>query len=569
MKYILKYELDKENITKDILKKKGIKDPEKYIIGSELDEYKPEMLDNIEKACYNIINHLKKGSKIYLQPDSDLDGYMSSAIFYNYIKTISPNIEIVWQVHDGKHHGINLNFIPDDVSLAVFPDSATNNIKEHKLLKEMRIDVLVLDHHLADEISQDAIIVNNQLCEYPNKYLSGGGITYKFIEMMDKILGIHESQKFIDLAAVSIIGDMMDLREYENRSIIKRGLSNIQNIGLKQLIEQQSYSIGDITKLTPTAIAFYIVPLVNAIIRVGTEAEKSLLFEAFIGGDKIIPSTKRGDKGNFETVAQQAVRNCVNARSRQNRLKDKAIEDLDIKIQKNELFKNQIIFVNVEDNETFDSTLTGLIAMNFLTKYKKPTIVARLNNDGFWRGSARGSNSTELKDLKKFFGESKLFEYVEGHQNAFGLSIHTDNVEKLIDYSNTKLKDVEFNENVYEVDLIYSSKENFETTIKELNELKSIWGQGVEEPTIVVKDIQLFPEDVSFIGQNKDTVKFIYNNITYIRFKDTNLINKIKSCKNGFSITILGKANCNEWGGNITSQILIDDYIIKDTSNIF
>lgn len=494
---------------------------------------------------------------------------MSASIFYGYIKKVWPDSEIFWRVHEGKQHGINLNFIPDSATLAVFPDSASNNFKEHKYLKDIGVDVVVLDHHMAEKVSEDAIIVNNQLSNYPNKSLSGGGVTYKFIQMMDRILGVKYSEDFVDLCAVSIVGDMMDLRDYENRFLVKKGLSNIKNTGLKQLIEQQAYSIGDTSKITPTAIAFYIVPLVNAIVRVGTESEKELLFEAFVNGTRIIPSTKRGDKGNFETVAQQAIRNCVNARSRQNRLKDKAIEELTAKIEKNELYKNQVIFVNVEDDETFDNTLTGLIAMNFLSKYKKPTIVARLGSDGFWRGSARGSSSTELKDLKGFFADSKLFEYVEGHKLAFGIGIHTDNVERLIDYANKKLKDVEFNENTYEVDLIFSSKENIGTAIEQIAELKTIWGQGIEEPIIVVEDMKLFPEDVSFIGANKDTVKFSYNGVSFVRFKDMNFVKSIKEMKNGFAITVLGKANVNEWNGTTTPQIFVDDYSIRDTTYDF
>ena len=81
--------------------------------------------------------------------------------------------------------------------------------------------------------------------------------------------------------------------------------------------------------------------------------------------------------------------------------------------------ETKVIFVNVEDNEMFDNTLTGLIAMNFLSKYKKPTIVARLGDDDCWKGSARGSSTTEIKDLKDFFANSHLFEFVEGHPQCF------------------------------------------------------------------------------------------------------------------------------------------------------
>ena len=57
---------------------------------------------------------------------------MSASIFYGYIKKVWPDSEIIWRVHEGKQHGINLNFIPDSVTLAVFPDSASNNFKETK-----------------------------------------------------------------------------------------------------------------------------------------------------------------------------------------------------------------------------------------------------------------------------------------------------------------------------------------------------------------------------------------------------------------------------------------------------
>lgn len=569
MKYILKYEVNKDNLVEDLLIKKGIEDPKRYVEANKKDENDSLLLSNIEAGCHLLIDHLNKGNKIFLQLDSDLDGYMSSTIFYNYVKLIWPDANIVWRTHEGKQHGIILNYVPDDVDLAVFPDAGSNNYNEQNALSRLRIDVLILDHHEFEQKQNNAIIINNQVGGYPNKHLSGGGVTYKFIQMMDKILDKKESGQFIDLAAVSIVGDMMNLRDYENRYLVKEGLSHIQNLGLKQLITQQAYSIGDTTNITPTAIAWYIVPLVNALVRVGTQSEKELLFRSFIEGYKIIPSTKRGCKGQFESVAEQAVRNCVNARSKQNRAKDKAIMELDNKIQKNELFRNQVIFVNVEDDELFDSTLTGLIAMNFLSKYKKPTIVARLNDDGYWKGSARGSNATELKDLKAFFAESKLFEFVEGHPSAFGLSIHTDNVEKLIDYANEKLKNIQFNENTYEVDLIYSNKEDFRDAISEISELKTIWGQGIEEPLIVVENIELFPSDVSFIGANKDTVKFTNNGVSFVKFKDSDLVETIGRLKYGFSITVIGKANVNEWNGNFTPQIMIEDYKIRDTSYDF
>ena len=69
MKYISKYDVDKKNLIYDLILKKGVEDPERYIIIGHDDENDPLLFDNIEKACHTVIDHLNKGNKIYLQPD--------------------------------------------------------------------------------------------------------------------------------------------------------------------------------------------------------------------------------------------------------------------------------------------------------------------------------------------------------------------------------------------------------------------------------------------------------------------------------------------------------------------
>ena len=87
----------------------------------------------------------------------------------------------------------------------------------------------------------------------------------------------------MDLAAWGIIGDMGSMLELENRYIVKEGLKNINNKLLWALMEKQAYSITGamspskqqlIDAMNPISVAFYIVPLVNAMIRVGTMEEK-------------------------------------------------------------------------------------------------------------------------------------------------------------------------------------------------------------------------------------------------------------------------------------------------------
>lgn len=56
-------------------------------------------------------------------------------------------------------------------------------------------------------------------------------------------------------------------------------------------------------------------------------------------------------------------RTCTNARNHQNTDKDKAVENLSIRIENEGLNQHQIIVVLLEEEDDFPSTLNGLIAM--------------------------------------------------------------------------------------------------------------------------------------------------------------------------------------------------------------
>ena len=72
------------------------------------------------------------------------------------------------------------------------------------------------------------------------------------------------------------------------------------------------------------------------------------------------------------------------------------------------------ILNHFDDDDNFPSVLNGLVAMQLSAKYKKPTIVARLNDEGYVRGSARGLNASELVSFKDFLNSTGLFEYTAG-----------------------------------------------------------------------------------------------------------------------------------------------------------
>lgn len=479
MKYRLVNPEIKENYAKNLIEFKGISNLEEYMNPSILSLQTPNQLDNIDRGARLFLDILDNNGRILLIVDSDNDGFTSAAIMYQYIKKLKSNTEIEYRLHEGKQHGLedHIDYIienSDKYDLIILPDSSSNDYKYHE---QIHIPCLVLDHHITDEpISNNAVIINNQLSQnYRNKDLTGAGVAWQFCNYVDSVMNTNYAKDLIDLAAWGIIGDMGSMLSYENRFIVKHGLENIQNYFFKTLIEKQSYSMGG--EVTPINVAFYIVPLVNAMIRVGTMAEKERLFMAFIDGHQMVPCNKRGAKGTFEEVAIESARECTNAKNHQNKIKEEVVNSLEIKIHKNGLLDNKVLFVRLEEEDQFPAVLNGLVAMQLSAKFKKPTIVARLNNEDFIRGSARGLNQSELESFKHFLDTTGMFEYTAGHDNAFGISIPNRKLKEFHDYANEALKDINFGENVYDVNFVRAAAEkDIRDIIFDLYKYRVIWG---------------------------------------------------------------------------------------------
>ena len=83
----------------------------------EVDEEDPLHFDNMKTAVGVAHTMLSNGAKVFVQVDSDTDGYTSSSILINYIKRRFPNNEIIWRLHKGKEHGIIVDTVPEDCNL--------------------------------------------------------------------------------------------------------------------------------------------------------------------------------------------------------------------------------------------------------------------------------------------------------------------------------------------------------------------------------------------------------------------------------------------------------------------
>ena len=385
-----------------------------YLSADESAVSNPLCLDNMREGVQMLIKHINNNNKALIIVDSDCDGYTSSAILLNYLNNFFPSWiqnQVDYFIHSGKQHGLEdtleeYDWLNKNIKLVIAPDSASNDYDCHKNLKEHKVDCLILDHHETDGgYSPDACTINNQLSEnYSNKALCGAGVVYQFCRYIDSLMHTNYAINYEDLCALGLCGDMMDTKQIETHFLMKDGFQRIRNPFFVEMMNRQEYQFQG--GITPFGIAFYIVPYINAMTRSGTMEEKQLMFEAMLEwrSDELIPSTKRGCKGQVETRHEQAGRTCINVKGRQKKAQDASLEYVENLIEEDNLLDDKLLVVRVPGDK-IDKNLAGLIANQLANKYARPTLILRIvEEDGevTYAGSGRNYTNSKLDDFRQF-----------------------------------------------------------------------------------------------------------------------------------------------------------------------
>ena len=567
---------DIDNPKQTILLNRGIENWKQYLNLSEDCTHDFNLLDNIDKAVSCFINHIEKKSRIHIIVDSDVDGYTSASMVYRYIKHLGEDINVTYSLHTKKQHGISEDVeIPDDCELLIVPDAGSNDIEQCKELTGKGINVIILDHHICDKQNDFAIVVNNQMCDYPNKNFCGAGIVYKFIKAVDEELWEDYADKMLDIVALGNISDVMDMRECETRYYVDLGLTKIRSKLFKALIEKQSYSMNGVVNIT--SVQFYVTPILNAMIRVGGAEDKDLLFRAFIETDEVFKYKKRGEtEESDEDIYTRAARLCYNAKNRQGKDVQKGVDAIDEVIKEKEIYKDKVMFINVSD--ILGETLTGLVAIKIAEKYNRPCLLLRrqkAREDGslYYGGSCRNFDNSPIESLKDFLDSTGTFEFVQGHDNAAGISIPRENVPKSIELCNERLSDIDF-QKCFNVDFDINASDLSVGFIKAIDEMKDIFGQGIKEPLVHIKNIPIWSESFFVMGKNSNSWKVINDEgYAFVKFnvdvdKDEVLqiynsnLDREEEYSLG-SIDVVGTVSINNYNNILTPQIIIKDYIFS------
>lgn len=568
----------------EILASRGISDVENFFNISWDCVQSPHDLDYAEAAAERLIRAMRDSEKVAMLVDVDMDGFASSSILTNYFKEQmkeygsfpDSKMEIVHIFHEKKTHGLSdvnvMRKIRDEIkpTLLIVPD-ASGNGEQYQALVGIGVEVVVMDHHDTNERGdgQKVIVVNNQQSKkYKNKALSGAGVVWQVCRLMDELLPFCCADQYIDLVALGLVADVMDMRYAETRFLTLEGMKP-ENMH-SPLTSMAPEMFNNYERMTQHFIGWTLAPAVNAITRIGTSKENELGFGCLLDEnmEKMVPNEKRGASGMTEYV-REAWRIVTNAKGRQDRRRNKLTQMIENLITEEGLADNKVIVLAIDDFEDEYRALSGVVANQLIEEYQRPVVLTFLNDDGDYAGSLRAPGHVEAwENFKDMCEKSGTCRYAAGHQLAAGICIYGDAVQDFIDYFNEKFADIDV-EPGHKVDFIFEADDpRIADLCHEVDACGDIWGTGLEQPLIAIKDVKVGPGTLALWGKlptNKTLRISLPNDVTAVKFRSSqeefqSLCLPYTDPPQYYKVNIVGHPEINRFRGYENPQILITDY---------
>ncbi len=375
----------------------------------------PFEIKDMDKAAGRIMRAIENFEKIAIFGDYDADGVTSTAILYTYLEQNGANV--IWYIpkREGEGYGMNIQAVDflksQGVELIVTVDNGISSVNEIAHARELGIETVVTDHHRPHEVLPDAVAVVDPYIE-GNEHLefrdySGAGIAFKLIQAIETEIGDPEEllDQYADIASIGIIGDIVPLVS-ENRRIVRRGLQKLANsdrVGIRALIEKSGAAERN---LTSTAVAFTIVPRINATGRMGDS-------------DRAVRLLITQDEDEAASLAEQICLDNTNRREVEAQITQSVIDSIE---NNDEIKYSRVIVVG---GDGWHHGVVGIVAARITERYGKPCMIIAVNN-GVAKGSGRSVEGfnlfeaiTDSKDLLQKFG---------GHPMAAGITLAPENI---------------------------------------------------------------------------------------------------------------------------------------------
>lgn len=557
------------NIIYSTLKHRGIENRSNFVNPTDYKRTKINEIHNID-AMLRLEQAIKNRESVGLLVDVDCDGMMSGSMLINYFQDNYENANIHPIFPKAKLHGAKENFDTilesneeHNFSYIVLPDSSSNDLHTIKELEQHGIKSIIIDHHdlnlkVIEENPEN--LINNQSSyngETVNKNFTGAGMVYESLKYLDKRNNTPYADGYLDLFALGQIGDISDISDLEVRALMLRGFNSINNPLISRYVKKND------VQMSPKALQFSIIPLINSVMRIGSVEDKNTLFKALIKDDNRDYQIKKRRNINhhfvYEDVTVDVYDYVINRMNK-------------IKAEQKKMIKNALKGAKYlsDDDDNFNlvnidnqgAGITGLIANQLLGDTGKASFVIYDGEGDEKKGSMRipMTYTDTLEQLHSSFDELGNLNYAQGHENAAGVSFDLPDklVEPTKEILNTLFIPVK---KVYEVDDYFINDTPSTLTCKSVDEMQHCFGGKVEEPVIAVLGLNVYESNFSI---KKSTMHININGIDFIKFNLTD--EEIENIEDRLAdnyelyIDMVGTVGINRFLGKSTPQFVINDF---------
>jgi len=370
----------------------------------------PSTLKDIDNATGIAADHLRKGSRIAVFADYDVDGAASAALLHDWLRQvgITPTIYVPDRIDEG--YGPNtpaMQQLASGHELIICVDCGTLSHEPVAAARAAGAEVIILDHHLGGETLPEAGAVVN-----PNRqdedsdlgYLCAAGVVFMFLVSLNRTRrAAGETQpdlmSMLDLVALATVADVAPLVGL-NRALVRQGLSVMARRGRPGLS-----ALADVAGLSappaPYHLGYVLGPRINAGGRVG---------QADLGTRLLTES----DPQRAAVLASQLDAFNVERRTIESDVQMQAIAQAEARSADGPLVWAA--------GEGWHPGVVGIVASRLKEAFNRPAVVIGLDK-GIGKGSGRSIPGVDLGAAIAACTAEGLLLRGGGHRMAAGLTV--------------------------------------------------------------------------------------------------------------------------------------------------
>jgi single-stranded-DNA-specific exonuclease len=398
----------------------------------------PATLVDMEKAAARLADAIQKRQRVAIFGDYDVDGACSSALMRRFFLAHGQDARIYIPDRIFEGYGPNPQaietLVKEGAKLIVTVDCGVTSFETLAHAKTLGADVVILDHHQADERlpAVDAVVNPNRQDDLSGLgHLCAAGVTFMALVATSRELRRRDFYTksnpppnllgLLDLVALATVADVVPLRTL-NRAFVVRGLEVMrqrENAGIRALLDAASLNQPP----TPYHLGFVIGPRINAGGRIGDAALGARLLSIDDDAEAARIAALL-DKLNRERKAIETAM-LESATAEADRLMD---QDPDM----------PLVLVGSDE---WHKGVVGLVASRLVERFRRPSCVIAWEKGGQGTGSLRSIAGVDIGGAVRTLAAEGLLLKGGGHAMAAGLTVARDKLDVVRERFDAMLRD--------------------------------------------------------------------------------------------------------------------------------